>query len=403
MLVPVGESVTLRQTVGYAVGVAEETGASAIHFVVPVAWHSAGDVEPAVRREVETLLDRVQVWAREDASGTTPAVETAIIGEEQYMFSPDDYAGVLADYADAHGVERIVVDPEYSPGGNVPLLRAMEVSLVERGYTVEEAPVETPVRRSRLTRPGGAVQFGLLFAVSFLFYQLLGGFAIVTGDTFDLFYELITGTIAAGIVAGSLHRVTMSERPRLRRLGVQLVRLSLYVPYLLYEIVKSNILITFIILHPRLPIEPRLTRVRVAVWGGSPLTTLANSITLTPGTLTVRADGQYLYVHALFPSAREGLFAGTLERAVRFVYYGRAAAAVATPEERGDTELLQRPEEDADAGASVRSGEGSSEETRREGERSEEARTEDERSEEARTGDDRSDDDRTPPGDGGGA
>ena len=161
----------------------------------------------------------------------------------------------------------------------------------------------------------------------------------------------------------------------------------------------------------------------MAVWGGSPLTTLANSITLTPGTLTVRAEGQDLYVHALFPSAREGLFAGTLERAVRFVFYGRAAAAIATPAERGDTELLQRPEEDVDALRSGRSAEAAPEEAGSkdagpedagpegagpedagpEAIDSEETDSEEAGFEESRPDDDRSDDDRTPPGDGGGA
>ncbi len=343
LLVPVGESVTLRNTVAYAMEAAADAGLSEVHFVAPVAWHDVADVEAAVRERTQSLLNRVSVWADEDAPPDSPTVRTAIIGDDEYLFSPDDYAEILAAYADDHGIEWIIVDPEYSPGGNVPLLRPMEVALAARGFDVTEAPTRRPVRRSRLTRAGGALQFGLLFGVSFLFYQLLGGFVIVTGDSFDFFYELITGAITAGIVAGTLYTVTLSEGVRPIRLGKRLARLALFVPYLVYEIVKSNILITTIILHPKLPIEPRMTRVRSAVWGGPALTTLANSITLTPGTLSVRTDGQTLYVHGLFESARAGIAAGTLERAVRFVFYGRAAAAVPTPKERGDYEELQGP------------------------------------------------------------
>lgn len=344
LLVPVGESVTLRSTVAYAMETASDIGIDEIHFVAPVAWHDLSDVEDAVREETQTLLNRVSVWANEDAPADSPTVETAIIGADEYLFSPDDYAEILASYAEDHGIERIVVDPEYTPGGSVPLLRPMEVALTARGFEVSEAPVHRPVRRSRLTRAGGLLQFGVLFGVSFLFYQLLGGFVIITGDSFDLFYELITGAITAGIVAGTLYTVTLSERVRPVRLAKQLGRLALFVPYLVFEIIKSNILITGIILHPKLPIEPRMTRVRSAVWGGPALTTLGNSITLTPGTLTVRTDGQTLYVHGLFQSARDGVAAGTLERAVRFVFYGRPAAAVPTPAERGDYEELQGPE-----------------------------------------------------------
>jgi multicomponent Na+:H+ antiporter subunit E len=344
LLVPVGESVTLRNTVANAIETAAEEGFAEVHFVTPVTWHHVGDVDRAAREAVRRLLDRVSVWADEDTPEGGPTVRTNVIGSDEYLFSPDDYAAVLAEYADEHEIERILVDPEYSPGGNVPLLRPMEVALAKRGFEVSEAPTSRPVRRSRLTRAGGALQFGLLFGVSFLFYQLLGGFSIVTGDSFDFFYELFSGSLAAGIVAGTLYTVSLSDRTRIRSLLPQFVRLVLFVPYLLYEIVKSNVVITYIILHPKLPIDPRLTRVRSAVWGGPALTTLANSITLTPGTLTVRTEGQDLYVHGLFAGAREGIAAGSLERAVRFVFYGRRTAAIPSPEERGDYEELQGPD-----------------------------------------------------------
>ena len=343
LLVPVGESVTLRNTVAHALETATEDGLTEVHFVAPVAWHDVGDVDAATRAETESLLERVSVWADEDAPAEGPTVRTEMIGTDEYLFSPDDYAAVLADYAGDHGAERIVVDPEYSPGGNVPLLRPMAVALRRHGLDVIEAPASRPVRRSRLRRRGGLLQFGLLFGISFLFYQLLGGFAIVTGDSFDLYYELLTGTIAAGIVSGSLYTVSLSDRVRVGRLLKRTVRLVVYVPYLLYEIVKSNLLITTIILHPKLPIEPRMIRVRSAVWGGAAMTTLGNSITLTPGTLTVRTDGQQMYVHGLFQSARDGIADGALERAVRFVFYGRRAMTVPGPEERGDYIEVQGP------------------------------------------------------------
>ncbi|QLD88637.1 monovalent cation/H+ antiporter subunit E [Natronomonas salina] len=345
MLVPVGESVSLRNTVAYAVETAIEGDDPAVHFVAPVAWDEYDGVSDPAREETEDLLERVDVWAREDAGDADLSVETAVIGADEYLFSPDDYARVIAEYADAHGLERVVVDPEYSPGGNVPLLRPMEVDLARRGLAVEEAPVETPVRAPRLERAGGALQFGALFGLSFLFYQLLGGFTILTGEAYDFYYELITGGFAAAVVAGALHRITLARRPGVRRWFGIAARLLLFVPYLLYEIVVANLQVTYIILHPKLPIEPRMTRVRAVVWGSSPITTLANSITLTPGTLTVKTEGQDLYVHSLFAGAREGLFDGGLERATRFLFYGRGSLPVASPEERDDAEVLQEGED----------------------------------------------------------
>ena len=333
ILVPVGESVTLRQTVAYAVREAVEAGGE-VHLVEAVAWHDIGDVGAEVREETEARLERVAVWVDEDAGEADLDVETAVVGAEEYLFGPDDYARVLAEYAEAHGVGRVVVDPEYSPGGNVPILRPMETDLAETGLTVEEAPVDRRTRRGRLLRSGGALQFATLFGVSFLFYQLLSGFALAR-------FDLVTGAASATLVAAMLHRITFSNRPRPATVGRQLLRSVVYLPYLLYEIIRSNLLVSYVILHPDLPIEPRMTEVECALWGGMPVTMLANSITLTPGTLTVRVRGRGLVVHTLVPAAREGLFDGALERGVRFVFYGRRALAVASPRERGDCRILE--------------------------------------------------------------
>jgi multicomponent Na+:H+ antiporter subunit E len=342
ILVPVGESVTLRSTVAYAVREATETGGT-VHFVAAVAWHDIGDVSAEQREALYDLLERVAVWAEGDADGAVGVeedadgavgVETAVVGADEYLFGPDDFARVLGGYARDHDVDRIVVDPEYSPGGNLPLLGPMESELSAAGFAVQEAPVERATRRGRLLRRGGGVQFLTLFGVSVLFYQLLAGF---TATQFDL----LTGALSGVVVAGMLHRITFAGRPRLRRLTRRGLRLAVYVPYLLYEIIKSNILVSYVILHPDLPIEPRLTEVRSAVWGGMPVATLANSITLTPGTLTVRVRGQDFVVHTLVPPAREGLFDGDLERAVRFVFYGRVSASISSPRERGDARILE--------------------------------------------------------------
>ena len=57
LLVPVGESVTLRNTVAYAIEVASETEVAGVHFVAPVPWHDIDDV--AFTRAVLDDLARV--------------------------------------------------------------------------------------------------------------------------------------------------------------------------------------------------------------------------------------------------------------------------------------------------------------------------------------------------------
>lgn len=90
-----------------------------------------------------------------------------------------------------------------------------------------------------------------------------------------------------------------------------------YWPWLVIEIVKSAWVVTRIILHPKLPISPTLARFRPSQRTGMGLVVHANSITLTPGTLTVDvAKGEFL-VHALTREGASGLADSEMDRRVR--------------------------------------------------------------------------------------
>ena len=76
-------------------------------------------------------------------------------------------------------------------------------------------------------------------------------------------------------------------------------RVMLYLPWLLKEIFVANITVAKVILTPGLPISPRMV-----VFHGTQRTDVgralyANSITLTPGTITTGVEGQDYQVHAL--------------------------------------------------------------------------------------------------------
>jgi len=71
----------------------------------------------------------------------------------------------------------------------------------------------------------------------------------------------------------------------------------IYVPYFLYFCLKANLDVAFRVLHPDVPIRPGIVKVTTRLQGDLAKTLLANSITLTPGTLTVDVVGQDLYVH----------------------------------------------------------------------------------------------------------
>ena len=65
----------------------------------------------------------------------------------------------------------------------------------------------------------------------------------------------------------------------------------------LYLCVRSNLDVAYRVLHPDMPIRPGIVKVRTTLKSEIAKTFLANSITLTPGTLSVDIDGQDLYVH----------------------------------------------------------------------------------------------------------
>lgn len=358
LLVPVAESATLRQTVEYAVQtVLGGSGDAYVRFVYvhtpdrAVTESADPDAEQYPEEEqASELLQRIAVWADEDAGSESErlVVETDQVGQDRYLFSPEDLAEQFAAEIERHDISRLVLDPEYDPGIGAPLLRPLEVELARyEALQVEQAPVTSRTRRSPLVVRSTPVRIGSLFFISFLFYQLLAG---------QLYwFDLVTGAMSATIVAVGLSRVTFRKDPTANSVG-RVLRLFVYAPYLLFEILKANVQVAAVILHPRLPIEPQLTRVRSAVWGAIPVMALANSITLTPGTLTVRVDGRTLTVHTLVVPAREDLFDGGLERAVRFVFYGRNAMGLSSPRERGDAEVLQPAETDGSAESGVPDG-----------------------------------------------
>jgi multicomponent Na+:H+ antiporter subunit E len=71
----------------------------------------------------------------------------------------------------------------------------------------------------------------------------------------------------------------------------------LYLIRFLIELIKSNIDVALRVLNPALPINPGIVRLHTGIKSDLGKLVLANSITLTPGTLTLDAEGEYLYVH----------------------------------------------------------------------------------------------------------
>jgi multicomponent Na+:H+ antiporter subunit E len=73
-----------------------------------------------------------------------------------------------------------------------------------------------------------------------------------------------------------------------------------YIPFFAWHIVMANLDVAYRVLHVNLPIRPGIVKVKTTLKSDLGRTFLANSITLTPGTLTVDIIGSDLYIHWIY-------------------------------------------------------------------------------------------------------
>lgn len=157
--------------------------------------------------------------------------------------------------------------------------------------------------------------FVLITIVMFSFWVMLSGHL----DFFHLLAGLICSLFVAFLSRGLIvwrGRDAATEAGRV--LGF--VR---YLPWLFYQVLKANVEVAYLTLHPRMPIDPRLVKISSGLRDELGITTLANSITLTPGTVTIDADEEgEMLVHAISREAAESLLEGEMARRVRKIERG---------------------------------------------------------------------------------
>ena len=95
------------------------------------------------------------------------------------------------------------------------------------------------------------------------------------------------------------------------------LRFPFYAPWLLWQIVRANLDVAARILKPALPIKPGLIRVKASQRSDLGRVIYANSITLTPGTVSVAVDGDEIAVHALSDEAAVDVLGGEMDRRVQ--------------------------------------------------------------------------------------
>ena len=92
--------------------------------------------------------------------------------------------------------------------------------------------------------------------------------------------------------------------------------LVVYWCWLLKEIFVSNIYVCRLILNPAMPISPTVIALRSSQSSDLARVIFANSITLTPGTVTIDVDGDITEVHAITEEAAKSLLQGSMDSKV---------------------------------------------------------------------------------------
>ncbi len=130
-------------------------------------------------------------------------------------------------------------------------------------------------------------------------FIIMAGVWVLLSGQFDAFH-LSLGVISCAIVAYLSGDLLFPAKPK-GLLG-QWVRFVLYLPWLLVQIGKASLHVTYLVFHPRMMdlIDPRIIKFRSSLKSELSLVTFANSMTLTPGTITVyvTVDGDFK-VHAI--------------------------------------------------------------------------------------------------------
>ncbi len=150
------------------------------------------------------------------------------------------------------------------------------------------------------------------------FIILMANWVIWSG-MFDIFH-LALGVISCMIVAFLSHDILFAGKEISFSHLVTAYRFIKYLPWLLYQIFLSNMHVAFLVLNPNMPIEPHMIKFKTRLKKSISLTTFANSIILTPGTITADiTDGEVL-VHCISKKVADDLLTGEMEDRVAHIF-----------------------------------------------------------------------------------
>ena len=156
------------------------------------------------------------------------------------------------------------------------------------------------------------MRFIATFIILFVFWMVMSG-------KFDLFHAAL-GVISCLLVTHLSGDLLFKETRKGR--GKEIFRFIVYIPWLIYQIILANLHVVRLALSPRMSelINPQLIRFKVNLKSDIAKVTFANSITLTPGTITADIVGDEYIVHALSQPVADDLLSGEMEQRVAHIF-----------------------------------------------------------------------------------
>lgn len=163
----------------------------------------------------------------------------------------------------------------------------------------------------------------LQFLVLFCLWLLLSGH-------YDLFHVSmgLLSALFVTLVHVRINHFLYYQKEIAKENSLRYSRLVFYVPWLIWQIVIASLQVAYVVLHPKTPINPSLVRFKTRLPNIASKVILGNSITLTPGTLTIRIQDDEFLVHALTDAASTSILDGTLPTEVAKLYQRRPSSVI---------------------------------------------------------------------------
>jgi multicomponent Na+:H+ antiporter subunit E len=134
------------------------------------------------------------------------------------------------------------------------------------------------------------------FIFSFVLYLLL---------VWNFSYQEILAGIIVAFLAAVLFGGYFTYEPK-RFLQIhRWVWFLLYIPFFIWACIRANLDVAFRVIHPERPLNPGIVKIKTNLRSEIARTFLANSITLTPGTMSVEIEDDILYIHWIDVRAKD--------------------------------------------------------------------------------------------------